>query len=77
MSVRSAARFLSAAAQDGQLRNRFSMVDSPEEFIQVSQHLGYTFTTAELHRLVRCKSRCSETRRTTGVWRWLREVSWL
>jgi hypothetical protein len=76
MSVRSAARFLSAAAQDGQVRDRFAGVDSPEEFLQVSQCMGYTFTTAELLRLVRVKSLKNETRRITGVWKWLRGVNW-
>jgi Nif11 domain len=76
MSVRSAARFLSAAAQDGQVRDRFAGVNSPEEFLQVSQCMGYTFTTAELLRLVRVKSLKNETRRLTGVWKWLRGVNW-
>jgi hypothetical protein len=76
MSVRSAARFLSAAAQDGQVRDRFAGVDSPEAFLQVSQCMGYTFTTAELLRLVRVKSLKNETRRLTGVWKWLRGVNW-
>jgi predicted ribosomally synthesized peptide with nif11-like leader len=76
MSVRSAARFLSAAAQDGQVRDRFAAVNSPEEFLQVSQGMGYCFTTAELLRLVRIKSLAQETRRVTGVWKWLRGVNW-
>ena len=77
MSIKSAARFLSAASQDQVLRDRFSAVESPEDFLCVSQEMGYSFTTDELKRLVVRQSRSAQIRRDTGVWRWLRKVTWV
>ncbi len=77
MSIKSAARFLSAASQDQLVRDRFNTVASPEEFLSVSQELGYSFTTAELKKLVVRQSRSVKVRRNTGVWRWLRKVTWV
>jgi predicted ribosomally synthesized peptide with nif11-like leader len=77
MSIKSAARFLSAASQDQQVRDRFSAVMSPEDFLSVSQEMGYSFTTDELKRLVVRQSRSVKVRRETGVWRWLRDVTWV
>jgi Nif11 domain len=71
MSIKSAARFLSAASQDQLVRDRFNAVSSP------SQEMGYSFTTDELKRLVVRKSRSAKVRRETGVWRWLRKVTWV
>jgi predicted ribosomally synthesized peptide with nif11-like leader len=77
MSIKSAARFLSAASHDQLVRDRFSEVKSPEEFIGVSQEMGYSFTTEELKKIVSRKSRNVKVRRSTGVWYWLRNVTWL
>jgi predicted ribosomally synthesized peptide with nif11-like leader len=77
MSIKSAARFLSAASQDQVLRDRFNAVSSPEDFLSVTQEMGYSFTTDELKRLVVRKSRSVKVRRDTGVWRWLRNVTWV
>jgi predicted ribosomally synthesized peptide with nif11-like leader len=77
MSIKSAARFLSAASQDQVLRDRFNTVSSPEDFLSVTQEMGYSFTTDELKRLVVRQSRSVKIRRETGVWRWLRNVSWV
>lgn len=77
MSIKSAARFLSAASQDQEIRDRFQLVESPDDFLCVSQEMGYSFTTAELKKIVTLKSRNIQVRRTTGVWRWLRQVNWV
>ena len=77
MSIKSAARFLSAASQDQVLRDRFSAVKSPEDFLCVSQEMGYNFTTDELKKLVVRQSRSVQIRRDTGVWHWLRNVNWI
>ncbi len=77
MSIKSAARFLSAASHDQLVRDRFSAVQSPEDFLSVSQEMGYSFTTDELKKLVIRQSRNAKTRRSTGVWHWLRNVTWI
>lgn len=77
MSIKSAARFLSAASQDQVLRDRFSAVKSPEDFLCISQEMGYCFTTDELKKLIVRQSRSANIRRDTGVWRWLRNVTWV
>jgi predicted ribosomally synthesized peptide with nif11-like leader len=77
MSIKSAARFLSAASQDQEIRDRFQLVESPDDFLCVSQEMGYSFTTAELKKIITLKSRNIQVRRTTGVWRWLRQVNWV
>ena len=77
MSIKSASRFLSAASQDQEIRDRFQSVKSPDDFLCVSQEMGYSFTTAELKKIITLKSRNIQVRRTTGVWRWLRQVNWV
>ena len=77
MSIKSAARFLSAASRDQEIRDRFKAVQSPEDFLCVSREMGYSFTTADLKKIIALKSRNIQIRRTTGVWRWLREVNWV
>jgi predicted ribosomally synthesized peptide with nif11-like leader len=77
MSKESATRFLKAVSQDEDLRNRFSEVASAEDFLSLSDHLGFCFTTAELKELVRGQSEEVKVRRTTGVWKWLRSLEWL
>ncbi|OUC16304.1 MAG: Nif11-like leader peptide family natural product precursor [Alkalinema sp. CACIAM 70d] len=77
MSVKSATRFLSAVAQDQGMRDRFVAVQSPDEFIQISHQLGYSFTTSELKKVVSRRSRGVVIRRQTGIWPWLRTVNWI
>ncbi len=77
MSVESATRFLTVAAQDQIIREKFNAVTSPEEFLKISDQLGYSFTIAELKQLIRESSQDVEVRRSTGVWKWLRNVNWL
>lgn len=77
MSVESASRFLTVAAQDQLIRERFTAVTSPEEFLKISDQLGYSFTIAELEQLIRESSQDAEVRRSTGVWKWLRNINWL
>lgn len=77
MSAESAARFLTVVAQDQLIREKFSAVTSPEEFLKISDQLGYSFTIAELQQLVRESSQDVEVRRSTGVWKWLRSINWV
>lgn len=77
MSVESATRFLRAIAQDESIRERFDAVRSPDEFLKISDQLGYCFTTAELKEIVAEQSKDVVVRRSTGVWKWLRNVNWL
>jgi predicted ribosomally synthesized peptide with nif11-like leader len=77
MSIESANRFLSTAATDEDLRFQFRAVHSPEDFLNVSQELGYSFTTTELLTLAQEYSQEVITRRSTGVWKWLRRVDWV
>ncbi len=77
MSIESATRFLNAVAQDQTLRNKFEAVNSPEEFLQISDRLGYCFTTEELKEIVEQLSQTAKVRRSTGVWRWLRSTHWV
>lgn len=77
MSVKSAARFLFAASHDQHLRDRFMGVQSPEEFVDISQRMGYCFTSVELKTIVSEQSQNVVLRRSTGVWKWLRDVRWM
>jgi predicted ribosomally synthesized peptide with nif11-like leader len=77
MSKESANQFLEAAAQHTNLREHFHSVAAPEEFIEVAEKLGYTFTTEELREALKEHSQGVNLRRRTGVWPWLRSVKWL
>lgn len=77
MTMQNATRFLEAISQDETLRERFIRVSTPEEFLDVCQQLGYSFTTEELKNLVKEQSQGVLVRRGTGVWKWLRSVNWL
>jgi predicted ribosomally synthesized peptide with nif11-like leader len=77
MSVESATRFLRAASQDQSIREKFESVQSPQDFLVVSDQLGYCFTTQELQTIVFEQSQGVLVRRSTGVWKWLRNVNWL
>jgi predicted ribosomally synthesized peptide with nif11-like leader len=77
MSVKSATRFLCAASHDQTLRDRFLSVQSPDEFVGLSDRLGYCFTTTELKTIISEQSQGVVYRRPTGVWKWLREVRWM
>lgn len=77
MSIESANRFLTAIAQDQTIREKFAAVSSPAEFLQISEQMGYCFTTRELEDLIRESSQGVVVRRSTGVWKWLRNVTWV
>ncbi|MBD2182460.1 Nif11-like leader peptide family natural product precursor [Aerosakkonema funiforme] len=77
MSIESADRFLEAATQDTILRERLKAATSPEEFLRIAEGLGYSFTTQELKAVVKENSEAVTLRRKTGIWPWLREVSWV
>ncbi len=77
MSIESASRFLRAAAQDQTIREKFAAASSPAEFLQVSDQMGYCFTTTELEALIQELSQGAMVRRSTGVWKWLRNVNWV
>jgi len=77
VSKESAAQFLKDATWDVDLREQFNAVAKPEEFIKVASQLGYTFTTEELKAVVHEHSQGIQTRRSTGIWSWLRRVNWI
>ena len=77
MSKESADKFLQAATYKSEIRDKFKNVTNPQEFIQVSQELGYSFTTEELKAVAKEKSKGVTMRRNTGVWGWLRTINWI
>jgi predicted ribosomally synthesized peptide with nif11-like leader len=77
MSIESANRFLEAVAYDEVLRSKFEGVTSPDEFLTITEQLGYSFTTDELMAIAKEQSQGVTVRRTTGVWKWLRSVNWV
>lgn len=77
MSTRGASDFLEAVSHNEELREKFATVNSPDEFLEVSRQLGYSFTTEELLTLVRERSKGVLVRRNTGVWKWLRSINWV
>ena len=77
MSKESANKFLEDIAHHHDLRNQFQNVETPQDFIQVAQSLGYQFTSDELKETVKEHSQGVEIRRKTGIWPWLRSVQWI
>jgi len=77
MSIESANRFLEAVAYDEALRHKFEGVTGPEDFLKITEQLGYSFTTEELMSLAKEQSLGVSVRRGTGVWKWLRGVKWV
>lgn len=77
MSIESASRFLEAAASDEELRRKFESVEGPEDFLRMTEQLGYSFTTDELMTIAHEQSQGIHVRRSTGVWKWLRSVNWV
>lgn len=77
MSQESANQFLEAVASDETLRDKFEAVNSPDDFLKISQQLGYNFTTEELMAIAREQSQGVTLRRHTGVWKWLRSINWV
>jgi predicted ribosomally synthesized peptide with nif11-like leader len=77
MSIESANRFLEAIAYDDALREKFAAVQNPEDFLRLTEQLGYCFTADELLLLAKEQSQGITLRRHTGVWRWLRQVQWM
>ena len=76
MSKESANQFLEVAAHDTTLREKFTEVDNPQDFVKAAEEAGYYFTTEELKEVVKEHSEGATLRRTTGVWQWLRTVKW-
>ncbi len=77
MSIESANRFLKAVSNDEELRERFESVTCPDEFVRMTEQLGYSFTTDELLAVAKEQSEGVLVRRSTGVWKWLRQVHWV
>jgi|688.fasta_scaffold1251411_1 predicted ribosomally synthesized peptide with nif11-like leader len=77
MSKESAKQFLQDAVKSMALREKFTDVRTPKEFLDTAQTLGYSFTTEELETIVKEASQGVETRRPTGIWPWLRTVPWI
>lgn len=77
MSKKNVTQFLADAAQDRTLREKFQSANSSEEFLNIAQKLGYSFTTEELQNVIHDYSQGIEVRRNTGVWPWLRSVRWI
>jgi predicted ribosomally synthesized peptide with nif11-like leader len=77
MSKESAKQFLQEAVKNTSLRDKFTDVRTPKEFLDMAQTLGYSFTTEELEIIVKEASQGVETRRPTGIWPWLRTIPWI
>jgi predicted ribosomally synthesized peptide with nif11-like leader len=79
MSLESAQRFLEAVAYDDELREKFNLVQTPEDFLRLTEQLGYSFTAAELMAIAKAEgeNKGITTRRRTGVWHWLRTINWI
>ncbi|HIK16893.1 MAG TPA: Nif11-like leader peptide family natural product precursor [Leptolyngbyaceae cyanobacterium M33_DOE_097] len=79
MSLESAQRFLEAVSYDDALREKFTGVTCPDEFLRLTEQLGYSFTSDELMKIAKeeGENKGVTTRRTTGVWKWLRNVNWI
>lgn len=77
MSLESANQFLQAVASDETLRDKFESVNGPDEFVKITQQLGYNFTTEELLAIAKEQSQGVTLRRHTGVWKWLRTINWV
>ena len=77
MSKKNAGQFLTDAAQNRTLRETLEGAISAEDFLNIAQQLGYTFTKEELGDVIHFYSEGIEVRRSTGVWPWLRSVNWV
>ncbi len=77
MSIESAIRFLDTVTDDETLRRQFEHAQTPADFLSLVQEMGFNFTTQELIQAVKENSAGVETRRHTGVWKWLRQVNWV
>jgi predicted ribosomally synthesized peptide with nif11-like leader len=77
MSIESATQFLDKVTDDEGLRRQFTYAQSPEDFLSLAQEMGFSFTTQELVQVVTEKSAGVQTRRATGVWKWLRQMNWI
>lgn len=77
MSRESADLFLEAATQDTILREKLKTAGNPEEFAKIAEALGYSFTSQELKSIIKENSEQVTLRRKTGIWPWLRQVTWI
>lgn len=76
MSQKTVTQFLQAVAQSTSLRNSFKAATNSQEFIKIAEELGYAFTTEDLKAVIKEYSEEGMQRRQTGIWPWLRSVSW-
>lgn len=77
MTKESAYQFLEDATNDFSLREKMTAASNPEEFIKITETLGYSFTHQELKDVISENSENVTMRRPTGVWPWLRHVNWI
>jgi predicted ribosomally synthesized peptide with nif11-like leader len=77
MSQENAIKFLTEVTHKDDLRIQFQEVKNRDEFIDTCQKLGYDFTHEELVTVIKEHSIGILVRRKTGLWVWLRQVSWL
>ncbi len=77
MSKDEAIRFLQDANYQHDLREKLEQAANPEQFLQMVKNLGYDFETEELEEVAHEQSQGITTRRSTGVWHWLRTVHWI
>ncbi|HEY9851591.1 MAG TPA: Nif11-like leader peptide family natural product precursor [Leptolyngbyaceae cyanobacterium] len=76
MSRDSAEKFLEAATEDSTLREKLKSANSLQDFIDVAETMGYSFTNHELKAVIKENSEGVTMRRKTGIWPWLRQFSW-
>ncbi|WP_017663419.1 Nif11-like leader peptide family natural product precursor [Baaleninema simplex] len=77
MSKESAEQFLEDALHYPEMREKFTEVETPEEFLQIARQLGYDFSTSELEAVAHEHSQGVTMRRHTGIWPWLRSIKWI
>jgi len=77
MAKESAYKFLEDATSDFSLREKMTAAINPEEFIKMTETLGYNFTNQELRDVISENSENVTMRRQTGIWPWLRHVNWI
>ncbi|USR89804.1 Nif11-like leader peptide family natural product precursor [Phormidium yuhuli AB48] len=77
MSIENAEQFLKDVLHEPDLRNAFTKSESPEQFLNIAQGLGYDFSSQDLETVVARHSQGVNTRRRTGIWQWLRTVPWI
>ncbi|MFO8039774.1 MAG: Nif11-like leader peptide family natural product precursor [Sodalinema sp.] len=77
MSVKNAEQFLKDALHNPELRAAFEDAKTPQDFFQISESLGYDFSSQDLETVISQHSQGVQIRRRTGIWHWLRTVNWI